>query len=344
MPGDTLDLSDINLPEEDADKPNESDVTPKTPEEEAEQKKIQDEQAAADAKAKEEAEAGKPTETQDDKSGTESKPAEGEGEKPADQAAAGDQKPEDKKEEEKPTPFHEHPDWIKMQNELKETKEKLDEALKAKDTTDERKEEARKTAEQRLQEDMDNGWEPKSQAEIMMRGLKYMREDILAEVDHKEEVKAEDEKAREDEAKEIITTAKNTYDELGIVEVDQRKEVGTYLANLQQQGIIAPITKDNIGVAIKWGVEQLKKEGKLGAAPATPAPEPTPAPEDKKEEDGGVKPADNQEDKNAQTKKQEETNSKIKKPSGDATTPSGKQKRPYSDIAGKTIDQITFNV
>lgn len=346
MPNTTLDLSDIKLPEADADKEHGSDVTPITPEQEAEQAKIQAEQKAkedadaAAAKAKEDAEAAKgktPEEIAADEKAAKSA---------ADAAAAEAKAKEDKEKEDaagKPAPFHEHPDWIKMQRELEETKKQLADVTANKDVTPDKKEEARKTADEKLQADLDGGWEPKSQAEIMMRGLKYMREDLEAQLEDKEKAKAETAQSAFDEERSIVSLAQVAYDDLGIKEIEQRRVVGKYLADLVDQGIIAPISSKNIQTAIKWGAEQLKATGKLTAPAADDAAgEKKDPPEDKKE----TKPEETAEQKatrEAEEKKKSDVNARITKPAQDSTPPGQKQKKSYASMHTTSLDEISFN-
>jgi hypothetical protein len=178
----------------------------------------------------------------------------------------------------------------------------------------EEKKEIQKSAEERLQEDVENGWKPTSQLEIITRGMKYMREEMLNTQKTQEAKKVEAANKVEETKKQIIKQIDDTFAELAtsdpLIKDEKVQEKVLDQVNKWRAAGMAGISVQTIKIAYDF----LKSKNQLGTA-AAPVTE-------KKDE------------------KKTEVNKKISKPGGGG---SGTEKSKFviKNAAVKSLDQIT---
>ncbi len=271
-----IDLSNINLPEDDANKP--ADIVT--------DQNVGDEGVITDPNESKKVET-KP----DDTTTTQDEPKDEVNKKDEVIAKPGD---DGNKVDEKFPEFHKHPDWIKMQEKAKKAEElenklahmqgQVDAMLKSKEITTEEKKEARKSAEDRIQEDLQNGWAPKTQLEIVNRSMKYLREELVEAQKEEETKKLSEKQTFETEQKEFTASVENVVETLKINDDGQRK-VFEQITAWQEKGILPKnLTKQNVGGAIEHAYDYLSSKGLIASTtPTAPKVEAKKSVEEKKD-------------------------------------------------------------
>lgn len=310
-------FDDIQLPEEDKNKPAEIDLN------------SPDGDEGTTGEVKEGAQKVETTKT------GEQKPAEPAPEKPA------EVKPEDKKPDEKLPPFHEHPDWKKMQEEKQQLEKEVAEMrgkidVLTKTVTPAQQQQSLKTAEERLAEDIKNGWQPASQAEMLQRGMKYMRE----EMEQRQTLQKEKEQEQQDEQQkrqaETVKKMESTLAEVGVINPEEQKKVYDLVETWRKNG--TSISFDTLKVA----AENLKLKGEIGKAPAptTTEPETDPAPTD-----GKPQKAEQTAEQKAAEEARIAANKHVNKPQG-GSKPEGEETKMPAIKNGhkKDLDSIVLEI
>lgn len=330
-------LASIQLPEEDADKPAEINLTITEGDEgvsanDPENKETDEAKKAADANAAKEKEAADKKAADDATKTPEQVKAE------SDAAAKAE-------EDKKLTPFHEHPDWKKMEERLKtaedratqaeiaaaEAKGKADALLESKGTTTTEKQSAAKSATERMKEDAKNGWEPKDRMEEFERYNTYLAEELEAK-----------EKAKTDEAttqtteitkrrEAILNSINTTTTELGLSETESEAVIKR-TNELIQQKVITP-SPDAIGAAIKYVHSSMKAAGEL--APAKTAEQ------IEAERVATEKAAADKKAAEDAAARQKNTNSKISRGSNGSNTATIPEKKPLAKLR-RSLDDIVL--
>lgn len=341
-----LDLSNINIPADDANKLAEIDNT--SPAGDEVEKEHEDTQPVEN----------QPTETKENQPPSLG-PSEGESQESFDQKPPElepekkEANPEEKKDDQ-PTPpetkedkpeekealqkdakpeekvdFHKHPDWMKNEAEKHELEKQLafekgkNEALANRDTsTPEKKEEiksAAQIAEEKVEQKYKDGWEPKDQLELN-RVYSEEFEKALEEKDaQKKKEQSEQEAAFRETKAQIEKQMEDIYSEMGVTSEEDKNAV----ADLANKWIQDGTTTLNIN-SLRLAAEHLKVQGKIGQKSQEEIKEPkpvvkseTPTPPDQKKD----------------------TNSKINRPSneGGQNTP---QKRNISELRRGSMDDI----
>lgn len=330
MPKPSIDLSDINLPTSDAEKPAEIDNLNSAGDDSAEH---QDENAGE-----------APTNTPDDQSGRTISLGENEGEsrdlitedqkpqedKPGETGTDGtptveskpEEKPEDKKEE--PLDFHKHPDWIKREEEKKKLENDLafergkNEALSNKDTsTPEKKEEiksAARIAEERIRKQVADGLiDPKDELELN----RIYGEELEKELEVKEQAKIEAQKEQdrilEEKRQEFTTQVNDVYKEFEITDKKEKNKVADLAMSWVNDGTA------NLSInTLRLAADHLKAKGEIGKkVEVSPLP---------------VTPVTSDPTKNA--------NNRITQPSNEGGSGNQPVKKSVNDLRRRNLDDI----
>lgn len=236
----------------------------------------------------------------------------------------------DKKIDEQPaeklTPFHEHPDWKKMQEknesqtaELNQLKGQIDALMKTQNAPSAAETKAAvKTTEERLQEDVANGWQPQSQMDIALRQTQYLREEMeakaKAESERKEKEKNDQNTTIEEARKEFTKAVDDAFTPFSL-SGEQEKLVSDQISAWRDAGTVQ-LNARTIGGLVKTAHELLTAQGKLTATPAPATP-----------------PADPEKDK------KKEVAQKIVRNNSNNNNVNANQKKPIADLH-KSLDEI----
>ncbi len=314
-----LNLDDIEIPKEDADKPADIDTSPggadpgvaddpKDAPKEGDEDNVEEE------------------ETEDDKDKEEEKDSPDE----KDQTKEGDE--EEEEDEEDPddkelTPFHEHPDWKKMVKSREEDKTlitklegQVELLTQQKGLTAEGKEAAVKSADDRIQEDIDNGWEPKDHLELTKRYGQYLRDDIDRQRKEEEKKQAEENNQLEENKKKAGEQINEFFEENKVVSQEDKDLVLEQVIKWRDEGYVPNPT---VGT-LKLAFQHLKEAGKLGGSQPKP-----------KKKEGEEK-----KEKEAADKKKKTLKKTSRPKGGDGGGERGDGKKPYSKLAQSSIDDI----
>lgn len=338
-----LNLSDVNLPAEDADKPADVDFTsPEGDEGIVDEGVVEASMATLPEENKEDAkpieDSNKQTDTSKNESGKEStadsKPAEDA--KPVDEVkpkddAGGFPSVDDSKKEEL-TAFHEHPDWKKMQDKVENLTKQLEEATKAKGVTEEAAETATKNAVEKTNEEIarlkKEGWDPKSVEEYSKKQLeiyaKYSQEEMLTAIEDRKKKEDQVAQSATDEKTAFLDNANTAFKAEGVTELKEKEAVAAKLKEWTDSGIVSPNSK-NIEKIISTIVDNLKTAGTIGKSPAS-IENPQITTEEKTKQD-------------AVAKEKNDTNSIISTggSEGESIDP---QKKSYKDLHGSSLSSI----
>lgn len=269
---------------------------------------------------------GKPTKKID---GDEDKPEEKE------ENLEEEKKPEvaEEDEDKKLPPFHEHPDWKKMKQEndsLKEQYEALNKELseikKNTATTPEEKKEI-KTAEERIQEDIDNGWTPKSQLELLQRNNEYSRQERAereqAEKAEREQKEIQNKEKIEEQKKAMQKAVDTAVTELQLA-ADEEEKVYSLVQEWAKQGTIQ-VSPKTIGKQLELARDVIRNQAQK---PSDENPNQDPEPEDQEHK------------KEQKIEARKKANSRISRSSGSGknTQP---EKKPLSKLR-RSLDDIVL--
>lgn len=325
-----LDLSDIVINEEDADKladlPQDKPPVDAKAAEDGEDK-AQDKNAGDDGKkeaASDDKGEDKPEDA--DKNDGEDKGEDKEEKKEGDP----EDKPQDKPEE--LTPFHKHPDWIKMQEENKRLAQRVDE-LSKKPPEDkpqlppEDPQLAHLSPQERAaarvrKEVADKTFEPADTIDATQRYNNYLEEELKRE------------------STKINRTIDDTFTSLGLTDRAQQDKVIAQVAEWKKQGF--EVTPKNVAHTLRIAHDTLKKTGAFNAPSDT-----NPQPDTKVDTDNPTdKPGDTpQDDKPTEDKTQQKKSalSKIHRPKGGSEGGAKKETSvKITNARNKSIDEIVL--
>ena len=312
-----LNLDDIRIPDEDADKPADINLDPNVGDDGIGGGEDIDPNKKVETKSEDNKETPPdPAKPADDPN----KPAD----PSKDPVTDPDKKPEDDKKDTLP-PFHEHPDWIKSQEEKKQLETKLanlegkiEILTQGNKGIDNVKENAQVTAKAKIQEKLDAGWKPETQLEVVETYGDFLLEEIESKLKAKDEAENKAKQEMASREKEISKQVDDTLDKLEIKDDKDRDAVINQVLAWKNEGM---------GISIKTlevAADLIKSKGIIGKPPVT---EPTPEDKDKADKEAADKKA------------REDANKLINRPKsdGDKTTP---QKGNYKDIHTKDLDTI----
>lgn len=335
MPNPTLNLDDIQLPEDDGVKPAEVNLDPNIGDEGV----VADPDEKKEDKKEEVKETSKEDENPDDKKeevkdGDEKKeidPNETEEEKKAreDKEAKDAEDKKKKEDEEKLTPFHEHPDWKKMVAEREEDKKvieklttQIDTIMKVKGIDAEEKETMVVTAKERIKKDLEAGWKPADQLELVEKYGEYLKEEIGQQKEAEKKVADEQEAKRNEAVQEAEKQINTFWTENKVEDAAVKDQVLKLVLDWKADGTIPTPT---VGT-LKLAYDVLKSRGELK----------TEKKEDKKPEkaDGADKKTKEELDKKKEVLK------KAVKPTSSGDKPNQDGKKAYSSMAKRSLDDI----
>lgn len=196
----------------------------------------------------------------------------------ADGSAVDPTKEPDAAVDDKLTPFHQHPDWIKSQDEINKLKERNAylEGFKEAKTPEEKQEErksAAQLAEQKLREKVQSGWQPTDRAEEIRVYNEFFEEELTKKNAAEQKLAAENqtklEEKRNEVSTQISTIIADTYKETNVI-TDTDKETVAALAQEWRNKGLYTITPTNVGEVLKIAATQLRAEGKIGKVDVKP--------------------------------------------------------------------------
>lgn len=236
----------------------------------------------------------------------------------------------EKKEDPEKVDFHNHPDWKKREKELEETKlekAKLEGKLEVMEKkgiiTEEKKEEAKSAAqiaEDAVLKKREGGWEPKDALELN----KVFSEEFEKALDAKEAAKVEatqkEQDAVEERRKEIQKEVESVYTEFGITDRKDQDKVADLAMKWANEGT----ANWSIGT-LKLAADHLQAKGQIGKV-STPTPEPKPI-----------------ETPEVKTDKKADVNRKIQQPTNAGGGGGAPEKKSIGELRRKSLDQIVFD-
>lgn len=334
-----LSLDDIQLPDEDKDKPaeiNKDAANDDSASKASENSQPTPDKTGDDVKKDDSTNSGAftPSNNTDNKDGS---PEETKKEEAKDAAT------EDKKDPDKLPPFHENPDWQKMQEEHKKALERIAYLEGKSDANqsihtlgeDEQKDlsliksDPYEAAREKLRNKLEGGWKPEDRVEER-RVL-----DSFIDEAKKEQAEARDRQVVREEKR--ITNAFNEQLKASNLDGKYGDEVAGYLKTLQQQGLVIETSPEGIKRATAFAVEQLRSQNKLDKIQAEPAkPAETSKPEIKET---------NKDEQQKQKEMQDQVNGKIPRPASSTEKPTNDQAKPnYKYVHSTDLDRMVLDL
>lgn len=232
-------------------------------------------------------------------------------------------------------PFHEHPDWIKNQEKAKEAEEKVaqyqDKITKLEGQIElltksiqggaEVKEEVRLSVEERINKEIAEGtFKPESQAEIIAKGFKYMKEELELEKKNEREEAEKQRQSQEEESKKARDVVDSEFKRLEISDPRDRQAVSNKIVEWSNKGM--QVSAATIEVAY----ENLKLAGGLPS------------------EQAGKETQESKDKNKTQIENRSKTNSKITKKNSGKPPTGPSSGIVIKDAHKKTLDQIVDEI
>lgn len=347
MPKQGIDLSSVQLPPEDANKPAELDFNPagdegvvnndaadkNTPLLPEDREGLTTKLGPAEGESQETPGEVKPEEKTTKQPAVDPDKKEEDKKTAPESAETGEKKddlPKDgEKTEEKPAPFHEHPDWKKTQEEkhqLELDKARLEGRIEAMEKrgqiTEDQKIEiksAAKIAEEAVEKKLGDGWKPRDQLELNRVYGEELEKALDAKQAEKTAQEAKQQEQFEERRKEIQKQVENVYTEFGIVDENEQNKV----ANLAMQWAKDGTANWSINT-LKLAADHLKAKGEI-LKPKAPEPK-------------AVTPPDGE----TKTQNKNDVNKRISRPTSEGGATTTPAKKSIGEMRRQTLDDIVL--